>query len=256
MKLIDRLSIKYRRQIRKYNSPSLNCSAVNNRVYFSADDLQNISSLQGALKLIRNDKKILRESDKKMGWSLNCSNWCKEKYLRHLQSDFYERVGNADEVRDLLQRCRNELNKILSKYKGGFDYYTLQKFYSRKIEEYILPSMNLMPKVHKLSAPASPSNAKELKGRPIITAHSWCTVEASKFLQSKLRGITHSFKKYLESKGVNCTILGDSKELVDVIKQTKIDYDNSCSIHSWVVLNIVTKCVNPDLTVATLYPVN
>lgn len=43
--------------------------------------------------------------------------------------------------------------------------------------------MNLMPKTHKLTNSASPENELESKGRPIITAHSWCTVEASKFLR-------------------------------------------------------------------------
>ncbi|CAB4040203.1 Hypothetical predicted protein, partial [Paramuricea clavata] len=37
-----------------------------------------------------------------------------------------------------------------------------------------------LPKVHKLSSPASPDNLNQLTGRPIITVHSWTTSNVSK----------------------------------------------------------------------------
>ena len=55
------------------------------------------------------------------------------------------------------------------------------------IEDYILPSLNLSPKVHKLKERASIDNEKLLTGRPIITGYGWCTIEASKFLQRSLK---------------------------------------------------------------------
>ena len=82
-----------------------------------------------------------------------------------------------------------------------------------------------MPKVHKLTRPASNLNEGELKGRPIITSHSWCTVEASKFLQSKLREIVSYFKAYLTDHGMESTILSDSKSLVDILKQYRVRSD-------------------------------
>ena len=66
-----------------------------------------------------------------------------------------------------------------------------------------------------------------LKGRPIITAHSWCTVEASKFLQAKLRGIISDSKLLIQEKGIEFTILRDSKELVNTIKNFKLDNEKS-----------------------------
>ena len=57
------------------------------------------------------------------------------------------------------------------------------------MEDDILPSLNLSPKVHKLKERASTDNEKLLAGRPIITGYGWCTIEASKFLQRRLRSI-------------------------------------------------------------------
>ena len=49
------------------------------------------------------------------------------------------------------------------------------------IEDYILPSLTVSPKVHKLKERACIDNEKVLTGRPIITGYGWCSIEASKF---------------------------------------------------------------------------
>ena len=106
--------------------------------------------------------------------------------------------------------------------------------------------MNLMPKVHKLSTAASPLNEGELKGRPIITAHSWCTVEASRFLQSKLREIISSFKTYLCAHGMECTILSDSKSLVDSLKQYRVNSDGYYTFVSFDFKDLYTNILYED----------
>ena len=229
LKLIDRLVINYIRLKRKgAKFIQRGDGSVNSK--FKDKDLQTIAQLQKAASLTNSKQVILRESDKKMGWSLNSTDWYRSEYIRHLKSDFYKRVGSVGQVQAVKRSCREEFLNILSKYKEKLSNLSIQKFCSHKLEDYILPSMNLMPKVHKLTRPASHLNEGELKGRPIITAHSWCTVEASKFLQSKLREIISYFKAYLSDHGMESTILSDSKSLVDILKQYRVRPDGMYTI--------------------------
>ena len=84
--------------------------------------LQTIAQLQKAATLTNSNQVILRESDKKMGWSLNNTDWYKSKYIRHLKYDFYRRVGSVGQVQAVKRSCREELLNILSKYNKQFLY--------------------------------------------------------------------------------------------------------------------------------------
>lgn len=86
------------------------------------------------------------------------------------------------------------MKKLIRKHKDLLSEGDLKWFKLNGLKNYILPSLNLMPKVHKLMEEASIENESELKGRPIVTGHSWCTVEASKFVQKELRKILEKFK--------------------------------------------------------------
>jgi len=41
---------------------------------------------------------VLRESDKKPGWSLNTKSGHKQEYYRHLTADFYQRFETVEDV--------------------------------------------------------------------------------------------------------------------------------------------------------------
>ena len=120
---------------------------------------------------------ILRESDKKMGWSLNSLNWYRDEYRRQLSSSSYRWVGGLEISERLKVGCRNELKAMVGKYKdilsdSDYDWFNLE---GDKV--YNMPSLNLLPKVHKLSDEASSVNEKLLRGRPIVAGHSWCLIE-------------------------------------------------------------------------------
>ncbi|KAL9952149.1 hypothetical protein ACROYT_G039360, partial [Oculina patagonica] len=67
-------------------------------------------------------------------------------------------------------------------------------------------------------------NEKLLRGRPIITGHSWCIVEASKFIQKELRGVICKFKGFLRDLNMRVTLLGSSNELVDILRDKKFQF--------------------------------
>ena len=135
-------------------------------------------------------------SDKKMGWSLNSLNWYRDEYKRQLSSSSYRWVGGLEISERLKVGCRNELKAMVGKYKdilsdSDYDWFNLE---GDKV--YNMPSLNVLPKVHKLSEEASSANEKLLRGRPIVTGHSWCLVEPSKFIQKELRSVILLFRQY------------------------------------------------------------
>ena len=119
---------------------------------------------------------ILRESDKKLGWSLNSKNWYEKEYKRQLLTDFYSWACGKDEEDQLTKRCRESLRLVIEKRRHFLSENQVRKFNLGVDKGYILPSLNLMPKVHKLADPASLANEGLLTGRPIVTAHSWGTI--------------------------------------------------------------------------------
>ena len=141
LKLIDRFSINYNRNYRKFQEKPLYYTRVS-----KLKTNRESEQLYSAIMLTKDRANILRESDKKLGWSLNSSQWYFKEYLRHLESDFYSRVGDIGDVHLIKQRCRKELTSIINKHKTCPSHKEVAQFYTRNIEEYILPSMNTNPK--------------------------------------------------------------------------------------------------------------
>ena len=116
-----------------------------------------MSSKKSGLKLLEDfsldNAYILRESDKNLGWSLNTSTWYKQEYDRHLKSGFYQKVGSKGDVDDTKHSCRLSLQAILKKHIG-----VLSTNLGNGIEDYILRSLNLSPKVHKFKERACIDN--------------------------------------------------------------------------------------------------
>ena len=85
-----------------------------------------------------------------------------------------------------------------------------------------------------------------MKGRPIITAHSWCTVEASKFLQEKLGDILLDFKLFLSINGYQCPVLKDSKELLGALETLQLDNNESYTFVTFDFKDLYTNILYED----------
>ena len=92
-------------------------------------------------KLGYDDRYVLRESDKKMGWSFNSVGWYKGEYDRHLKMEFYERVGDLDLVDGIKHNCKVALTRILGKYRGILSIRDLEgfKICRNSLDDYVLP---------------------------------------------------------------------------------------------------------------------
>ena len=148
------------------------------------------------------------------------------EYRRHLDSDFYCWVGKIQDAGEIKVKCREELKDIVNKWKGKgcLSIKDVRQFNLGQNKDYLLPSLNLMPKGHKLSVPANPGIEGNLTGRPVVTGHSWCTAEASRFLQRKFREILNKFLSFLKENNFQNTILGSSMELIDSVRKVKLTH--------------------------------
>ena len=80
-------------------------------------------------------------------------------------NNFDQTKTNTDSNK-LLRKLKIRFNKLLT---TSTDKQLLNTITQDKLQ---LPYMKLLPKVHKLTDTASPSDFDKLTGRPIITAHN------------------------------------------------------------------------------------
>ncbi len=66
------------------------------------------------------------------------------------------------------ERCKAKITTIIQEHNGIISEFERKLLMGVGGEHPILPSLNLMPKVHKLSDPACQDNKVELRGRPIV----------------------------------------------------------------------------------------
>ncbi len=215
LQVIDRYYIKSLRGVKLHvHAPGI--SSFNNEGY------EKPKALLGACSFSKRPDLVLRESDKNMGWSLNSLGWYKGEYERQLKSGFYQRVGSVDMTGEMIKHCKSKISTILQDHKDIISESERRLLLGVGGEGPIMPSLNLMPKVHKLSEPASPDNEAELRGRPIVTGYGWCTVGGSKLLQKKLQVILGKLKDRMLREGFFSTILNSSKALVESIKEIPV----------------------------------
>lgn len=83
--------------------------------------------------------------------------------------------------------------------------------------------MKLLPKVHKLTDTASPSNLDKLNGRPIITAHRWTTSNPSRLLGMELDKIILRLKHVFKERNIPFPLIYNLTDLLDLLHNFYID---------------------------------
>ena len=171
----------------------------------------------------RNDI-ILTKTDKNMGWALVPTTWFTNEYTRQLSdSSTYKRINNFDQTKTitdsnkLLRKLQIHFNKLLT---TSTDKQLLNTVTQDKLQ---LPYMKLLPKVHKLTDAASPSNLNKLTGRPIITAHSWTTSNPSRLLGTELDKIILRLKDIFEERNIPYPLIYNSTDLLDLLHDFYVD---------------------------------
>ena len=189
---------------------------------------QHINITQSLKSQIQNLNKhndiILTKTDKNMGWALVPTTWFTNEYTRQLtDSTTYKRINNFDQTETitnsnkLLRKLQIRFNKLLT---TSTDKQLLNTITQDKLQ---LPYMKLLPKVHKLTDTASPSNLDKLTGRPIITAHSWTTSNPSRLLGTELDKVILQLKDIFKERNIPYPLIYNSTDLSDLLHNFYVD---------------------------------
>ena len=158
-----------------------------------------------------------------MGWALIPTSWFTDEYTRHFtDTTTYRRIYNFDLTATItnsnkLRKFQLRFNKLLSTPANKQLLDTITK------DKLQLPYMKLLPKVHKLTDTASPSNLNKLTGRPIITAHSWTTSNPSRLLGTELNKIIFQLKNIFKERNIPFPLIYNCTDLSDLLHHFYID---------------------------------
>ena len=83
--------------------------------------------------------------------------------------------------------------------------------------------MKLLPKVHKLTDTASPTNLDKLTERPIITAHRLTTSNPSRLLGTELDNIIFQLKTVFKERNIPFPLIYNSTDLLNLQHDFYID---------------------------------
>lgn len=167
---------------------------------------------------------ILTKTDKNMGWAPAPTTWFTNEYTRQLtDSTTYKIIDNFD-LTKTIRDSNNLLHKLQKRFTKLFTTSTDKQLLNTITQDKLqLAYMKLLPKVHKLTDFASPSNLDKLTGRPIITAHSWTTSIPSRLLGTELDKIILQLKDILKEQDIPFPLIYNSTDLLDLSHDFYLD---------------------------------
>ena len=159
-----------------------------------------------------------------MGWAPVPTTWFTNEYTRQLtHSTTYKIIDNFDLTKTITD-SKNLLHKLQKRFTKLFTTLTDKQLLNTVTQDKLqLPYMKLLPKVHKLTDTASPSNLDKLTGRPIITAHSWTTSNPSRLLGTELDKIILQLKDIFKERDIPFPLIYNSTDLLDLPHDFYVD---------------------------------
>ena len=168
---------------------------------------------------------------KNLGFSINHTQWYINEYQRQLaDTGVYHKKAYAD-IENIIRIGHRDLNEIKDKYNCPqiTEKYNLNILGSRNIEDIKLPTLNIMPKVHKLKNKASKENEHELKGRPIVNGFTTINTEPSKLLGEIFHKCLLDLVAVFDKENIHCPIVDSSKQVVNRLSQVNLNgYNPDC----------------------------
>ena len=171
---------------------------------------------------------IVNIADKNLGFSVNHIEWYINEYNRQLSDkDVYEKIEYGL-MNDIIINGCEQLQIIYKKYDNNRDlaYLNLNMLIKRNVNEVRLPTLNIVPKVHKLQTKANVQNEHLVKGRPIVNGFATLKTEPSRVLGHMFRRCLNSLKDKFYDKHILCPIVNGSRAVVDRINNIDLNqYD-------------------------------
>ena len=190
------------------------------------------ASLKSIINLSNNPNIIITGADKNLGLCINSTKWYMMEYKRQLSdTDTYQEIP-YHQLTEINTKSITELHALYSKHKSINSLYIkgkdLEPLLHRKLEDIIMPSLNITPKPHKLNTPPCISNEHLLKGRPICNGFACINTEPSRILGKLLRKFLNILRKDL---GTVCPIVDSSLQVIQHLYKLNFDGFDSDNIY-------------------------
>ena len=230
------------------NKPYLPISTRNvtiDNMVFINDFVQNIPATKGptekeqAIKQLHKIGKetdyVINVADKNLGFVINNTTWYVKELDRQLndQSTYREIMNVSKE--GLIDISKSNLIKLNHKLRElNITEHRLSTLETCTKSALKLPSLNLLPKIHKLKNTPNPENEEQLKGRPILNGYNFTTSVVSRLFNSYMENITSILKCRFEHSGITFPCLKNSDDLIHSLNSLPIFNLNDIT-NTWII---------------------
>ena len=180
-----------------------------------------ISEIMKELVQLSNRKDIvINIADKNMGFIINNTTWYIQELSRQLSDTAtYIEICNCDQ-NDIIQISISNLNKLRQKYERLYvDKNIITRMTIQPKETIKLPSLNLLPKIHKLKNLQGNNLEQNLKGRPIVNGFQFTTSKISRILNDYMINIHDNFKILFEQERISFPCIANSDQLISELEK-------------------------------------
>ena len=180
---------------------------------------ESLATLKGLSELANNQNIIVNTADKNLELVINNTSWYVHELNRQLaDKQVYVEVGNCtiEDIADISKHHLMELQESLKRY--NMDKTCRKKLDITIDEETRLPSLNLLPKVHKLKVLPNPEIESKLNGRPIVNGFKFTTSEVSQLFYIYMEDIYEKFRLLFQTENIQFPCIKNGEELIDRVK--------------------------------------
>ena len=211
------------------------CSDIDNETLCN-QPLNNNMSHEDSLKikhLADNSNIIVNIADKNLGFSVNHVQWYVAEYKRQLSDTTVYEAKEYSKINEIITQGTNDLKTLYDKYHDdpGLIIYDLDILTTRSRDNIKLPTLNIIPKVHKLKSKASPHNEKELKGRPIVNGFATINTEPSKLLGEIFHCCLLQMVNAFKESNIRIPVVNSSMQVIERLRQMNLQSYNLDNIY-------------------------
>ena len=181
------------------------------------DDISD--TLNSLIKLSNRNDIVINIADKNIGFVINNTTWYVKELRRQLSDKYtYIEISGCNK-NDLIDISTSNLNKLKSKYeKLNVDKDVQNRMTIQNKDTLKLPSLNLLPKIHKLDNLTEPNIEHKLKGRPIVNGFQFTTSRISRILNEYMINIYDNFKILFHQYDLKFPCIVNSDQLIAELK--------------------------------------
>lgn len=185
-------------------------------------DTQNLEESSKVMahlyNLSRNSEIIVNTADKNLGFVINNTSWYLRELYRQLSDTNTYREIHGTTKEELIQISQSNITKLIHRlehiHTKSSELAALKNCTKNDLK---LPSLNLLPKIHKLKSLPNPENENILKGRPILNGFNFTTSAVSRIFDDYMMHITRKLKDLFQSSNITFPCIKNSDELINTL---------------------------------------